>query len=94
MDSEPWPDKRYNKHAPKIDRNDRCPGDPTTKMREDHLGDRLEAHQEEIIQDQATKEDKTQTCETCADFLEDCDPLVKLHHHSMETERRQRTLCP
>ena len=61
MDSEPWPDKRYYKHVQKIDRNDRCPEDPTTKMREDHLEDRLEAHQEEIIQDQATKEDKTQT---------------------------------
>ena len=54
-------DKKCYKHAQKIDRNDRYPEDPTTKMREDHLGDRLEAHQEEITQAQATKEGKTQT---------------------------------
>ena len=61
MDSEPRPDKRCYKHTQRIDRNDQCPEDPTTKMREDRLEGRLEAHQEEITQVQATKEDKTQT---------------------------------
>ena len=61
MDSEPWPDKKYYEHAKKIDHDDLCPEDPTTKMQEDHLEDRLEAHQEKITQVQATKEEKTLT---------------------------------
>ena len=61
MDSEPWPDKKYCKHTQKTDRNDRCPEDPTMKMREDHPEDHPEDHLEGITQAQTTKEDKTRT---------------------------------
>ena len=61
MDLGPRLDKKYYEHMRKTHRNDLYPEDPTTKMREDHLEDHLEAHHEEVTQAQVTQEEKTPT---------------------------------